>query len=145
MFRIPTQTADDSVALQNTEKWHTLKFAILSVNNTIIRKKDTIILATLHYDFRKMNSICWERLETVGVKERTPHAYSDIIGLDQNNRTIQEGTTRIHSTILHTCKYHPLLRTSSAGIATPTHNYSYALLIHTHALSPRRTHPSKAT
>ena len=69
MFRIPTQTADDSVMLQNTEKRHTLKFAILPVNNTIIRIKDTVILDTLHNDFRKMNSICWQRLETISVKE----------------------------------------------------------------------------
>lgn len=69
MFRIPTQTADDSVVLKNTEKQYTLKFAICSVNNTIIWKKESIILATLHNDFRKMNSISCQRLETTGVKE----------------------------------------------------------------------------
>jgi hypothetical protein len=69
MFRIPTQNADDSVVLKNTEKRYTLQFALLSVNNTIIWKKDTIILAMVNNDFKKMNSICWQRLEATSVQE----------------------------------------------------------------------------
>ena len=69
MFRIPTLTADYSVVLQNTEKQCTLKFAIFPVNNTIKWIKDTVILATLRNNFRKMNSICWLRLEAISLKE----------------------------------------------------------------------------